>query len=230
MALFFLHTSAVFIECVLSFHPHLVLLIWPVCVSRKKSSARMRRRAGMCVCVCMCVCYGVCVSRALCVRDGVRMHQGQHVLALLPIWGKSVAHTSNVTQAKTTWLSHAIPERCKRGQRGLFWSRGPSRKNKNKQGLSQVMCSCIIKPKERGSASTCVGARNSRKCWILKETAVIYTSSPCTPSLLAILEQTAFFFFWLCFFLKLWEKNGLHWLALCEQSIFTNSLDPSSLR
>lgn len=27
-------------------------------------------------------------------------------------------------------------------------------------------------------------------------------------------------------FLKLWEKIGLHWLALCEQSIFTNLLDP----
>lgn len=107
-----------------------------------------------CVCVYVCyeqVCVSACVLWALCVRDGVRMHQGEHVLALLPIWGKSVAHTSNMTPAKTTWVSHAISERYKHSQRGLFSSTGPSRgkKRRNNRACLKLSVVALLGPKKK---------------------------------------------------------------------------------
>lgn len=161
MALFFLHTSAVFIECVLSFHPHLVLLIWPVCVSLKKSSARVCVGAQECVCVCACVFATVCVASALCERwcenasRAACVSSASNMRKICGTYLQCDTSQNDMTQPCYTRAMQPQPA-------GTFLKHWAfQKKKKKKQGLSQVMCSCIIKPKERGSASTCVGARNS---------------------------------------------------------------------
>lgn len=209
------------------FSSTLGLLIWSVHNSLYESSLCAR----LCVCD-VCVCERVCLQLQVCVC----------VSALCEKWcenasrGACVSSASNMRKICGTYLQYDTSQNDMT-QPCYIWLIQPqpaerllAQQSSKKTGRRLKKCAVTLL-----KWSVRIWSKHLNVIFAVKLVSAFlplfkpiviargqlsHTSNPPPP--LAILEWTWFFFF------SYERKKGLHWLALCEQSIFTNPLDPSS--